>query len=183
MFQSDAFKKQYEILVEKIDDLARRLHIDIDSEDGLDRLISVGHGAKTYEGLPNKDWEEACWEFRIFAVAFMGMFEFPLYKSDPDALITSLCLSNWAVGFLEGIPGAGDDLGALNSRLAASSLARLRHAENRALINDAVKHWRENIDPKLSAQKAATELIKIVPLSHKKLAEIISKAKRGFFDD
>ncbi|MGZ0008647.1 hypothetical protein [Burkholderia glumae] len=63
----------------------------------------------------------------------------------------------------------------------ASQLARLRHAENRTLIKDAVKHWRESIDPTLSAQKAATELTKIVPLSHKKLAEIVSKAKKGFF--
>ncbi|WP_186104526.1 hypothetical protein [Burkholderia gladioli] len=63
----------------------------------------------------------------------------------------------------------------------AAEMAKLRHAENRSLIRDAVKHWRENIDPGLSAQKAATELTKIVPLSHKKLAEIISKAKKGFF--
>ncbi|WP_156440629.1 hypothetical protein [Burkholderia sp. MSMB1072] len=61
----------------------------------------------------------------------------------------------------------------------AAKLANLRHAESRALIRDAVKHWREKIDPSLSAQKAATELTKIVPLSHKKLAEIVSKAKKG----
>ncbi|WP_174998252.1 hypothetical protein [Burkholderia lata] len=66
----------------------------------------------------------------------------------------------------------------------AAEMANLRHAENRELIRDAVKHWREKIDPSLSAQKAATELTKIVPLSHKKLAEIVSKAKKGVrFDD
>lgn len=71
-----------------------------------------------------------------------------------------------------------------SSQNPAAEMANLRHAESRALIRDAVKHWRENIDPSLSAQKAATELTRVVPLSHKKLAEIVSKAKKGMrFDD
>lgn len=65
----------------------------------------------------------------------------------------------------------------------AVEMANLRHAESRAMIRDAVKHWRENIDPSMSAQSAATELTRIVPLSHKKLAEIVSKAKKGIIVD
>ncbi|WP_155635492.1 hypothetical protein [Burkholderia cepacia] len=65
----------------------------------------------------------------------------------------------------------------------AAEMANLRHAESRAMIRDAVKHWREKIDPSMSAQRAATELTRIVPLSHKKLAEIVSKAKKGIIVD
>ncbi|WP_155635493.1 hypothetical protein [Burkholderia cepacia] len=66
---------------------------------------------------------------------------------------------------------------------AASVMAKRRHAENYALAEIAKKHWKENIDPKLSAQRAATELTKIVPLSHKKLAEIVSEAKKEMSGD
>jgi len=60
----------------------------------------------------------------------------------------------------------------------AAEMAFLRHAENYALIRDAIEYWRESIDPALSAAKAANELIKIVPLSHKKLSEIVSAEKK-----
>ncbi len=65
-----------------------------------------------------------------------------------------------------------------NENNAASVMAKKRHAENYALVETAKKHWKDNIDPRLSAQKAADELMKIVPLSHKKLAEVVSQAKK-----
>lgn len=61
---------------------------------------------------------------------------------------------------------------------AAAQLAKRRHAENYALIEDAKKYWRENIDPSISAAKAANELVRIVPLSHKKLSEVIAAEKK-----
>lgn len=60
----------------------------------------------------------------------------------------------------------------------ASELAKKRHVENYALADYAVKHWHENIDPTLSASKAANELLRVVPLSHKKLAEIVAVEKK-----
>jgi hypothetical protein len=60
----------------------------------------------------------------------------------------------------------------------ASILAKKRHEENYALHDEAVKFWRENIPENISASKAANKLITVVPLSHKKLAEIISKEKK-----
>jgi hypothetical protein len=60
----------------------------------------------------------------------------------------------------------------------ASELAKLRHAENYAMAEEALKYWQENIDPNLSASKAANELLKVVPFSHKKLAEIVAAAKK-----
>lgn len=63
-------------------------------------------------------------------------------------------------------------------RTAAAQMARMRHAENYSLIEYAIKHWRENIDPSISAAKAANELVRVVNLSHKKLAEVISAEKK-----
>ncbi len=60
----------------------------------------------------------------------------------------------------------------------AAKLAKLRHAENYAMAADALEFWRENIDPSLSAEKAASILERIVPLSHKKLAAVVSKEKK-----
>jgi hypothetical protein len=60
----------------------------------------------------------------------------------------------------------------------AAEMAKRRHKENYALVAEAIKYWQKNIDPTLSAQKAANELIKVVPLSHKKLAEIVSAEKK-----
>ncbi|WP_157649323.1 hypothetical protein [Burkholderia ubonensis] len=82
--------------------------------------------------------------------------------------------ANYWCGILKATPyGYKDD-----RSHAASVMAKRRHAENYALTELAKRHWRDNIDPKLSAQKAATELTKVVPLSHKKLAEIVSEAKK-----
>jgi len=60
----------------------------------------------------------------------------------------------------------------------AVELAKRRHAEHYALIGDALKYWREKIDPTLSASKAANELVRVVPLSHKKLAEVVAAEKK-----
>lgn len=65
-----------------------------------------------------------------------------------------------------------------SSRSAASAMAKQRHKENYALAETAIKYWRENIDRNLSASKAAEELLKVVPLSHKKLAELVSIEKK-----
>ncbi|RAS17581.1 hypothetical protein DFO50_103192 [Microvirgula sp. AG722] len=60
----------------------------------------------------------------------------------------------------------------------AAELARRRHAGNYALVADALKYWREEIDPTISASKAADKLVRVVPLSHKKLAEVIAAEKK-----
>lgn len=60
----------------------------------------------------------------------------------------------------------------------ASEMARIRHAETYALREEALNYWRERIDRNLSAAKAANELLKVVPLSHKKLAELIAAEKK-----
>jgi hypothetical protein len=73
----------------------------------------------------------------------------------------------------------GDKLSAITRTSgAASCMAKRRHAENYAMSKDALKYWREKIDPNISASKAANELLRVVPLSHKKLAEIVAAEKK-----
>jgi hypothetical protein len=61
---------------------------------------------------------------------------------------------------------------------SASNMAKLRHAEHYAMKNDALEYWRQNIDPELSAEKAADQLTGFVNLSHKVLAATISAEKK-----
>lgn len=91
-----------------------------------------------------------------------------------------LSLSNacmW-LGFTMGAGEAYKEQRSVDAFTAASVLGKLRHAENYALADEALKFWRENIDPNLSAAKAANELVRVVPLSHKKLAEVVSAEKK-----
>lgn len=60
----------------------------------------------------------------------------------------------------------------------AAALAKLRHAETYSMREEALKYWRDNIDPALPAAKAANALLAVVPMSHKKLAELVSAAKK-----
>lgn len=56
--------------------------------------------------------------------------------------------------------------------------ARKRHIETYALKKEAIDYWRENLDIHLSNEKAAEELKKIVPLSHRTLAQYVGEAKK-----
>lgn len=56
--------------------------------------------------------------------------------------------------------------------------AKKRHRENYELKEQAVLFWSKNIDPNISNDKAAEILMKIVPLSFRKLSEYVSEAKR-----
>jgi hypothetical protein len=60
----------------------------------------------------------------------------------------------------------------------ASVAAKLRHIENYELKKQAIDYWRNHINPKLSNPKAADILLKVVPLSHRKLVEYVAEAKR-----
>lgn len=61
----------------------------------------------------------------------------------------------------------------------ARNAALFRHAETYALKKQAIEYWHEHIDPNLSNQKAADILLKVVPVSHRKLAEYVAECKRG----
>lgn len=73
---------------------------------------------------------------------------------------------------------AGIFLGRQMGANPAIKMAKMRHAENYAMTDEAIKYWNEKINPTLSAAKAANELMHVVPLSHKKLAEIVAAEKK-----
>lgn len=89
----------------------------------------------------------------------------------------------WAVHASEAaywIDCADVELRYLRSRRSpASEMAHKRHKENRELISFATEYWSKNIDKNLPAVRAASILESVVPLSHKKLAEIVSEAKKS----
>ncbi|MFN5745555.1 MAG: hypothetical protein ACK443_05645 [Methylococcaceae bacterium] len=62
----------------------------------------------------------------------------------------------------------------------AVTMAYLSHREHREMADYVTQYWYENIEPKLSAQKAADMIVKanLVTLSHKKIAEIISRLRK-----
>ena len=60
----------------------------------------------------------------------------------------------------------------------ASLAAQVRHVETYELKRQAIDFWVKNIDPKLSNEKAADMLVKIVPVSHRKLSQYIAEAKK-----
>lgn len=53
-----------------------------------------------------------------------------------------------------------------------------RHIETYEIKEQAIQYWTNNIDPKLSNDKAADLLTKVVPLSHRKLSQYVSEAKK-----
>lgn len=63
----------------------------------------------------------------------------------------------------------------------AAELAKARHKENYAIREFVENYWRENMDPSLSAQRAATIMIqdRVVDISQKKLAEYISALRKA----
>lgn len=62
----------------------------------------------------------------------------------------------------------------------AVALAYLSHREHREMADYVTQYWYEHIDPKLSAQKAAELIVKanLVTLSHKKIADIVSRLRK-----
>jgi hypothetical protein len=84
-----------------------------------------------------------------------------------------VAIANYVLGAAEAVIGKE----AISS-LLRSAWARKRHEETYALQEEVVTYWRKNIDPKKSNEKAATELEKVFPISHRKLSEYVAKAKK-----
>lgn len=63
-------------------------------------------------------------------------------------------------------------------KFKAQLAANVSHIETYELKKQAIDYWHENIDPKLSNDKAAELLSKVVPVSHRKLSQYVSEAKK-----
>ena len=68
----------------------------------------------------------------------------------------------------------------LDPKHSASALARLRHKPNYEKADAVRQYWRDNIDPLLSAQKAAEHVFSagVTDLSYKTIAEVISALRK-----
>jgi hypothetical protein len=112
----------------------------------------------------------------IFALAIVSTAhaERAAAKEDAEAL-DLLVVAAETTGIVRGLLTMSDREA---EKSAGAILARMRHKENRDLKAFAISYWRDNIDPNLSAAKAADKLVGVVNLSHKKLAEIIAAEKK-----
>ena len=104
-------------------------------------------------------------------------YEDTSYFIDAETAWSYIAASRFWQGIVVGSLVIDDGINGRNISRYAAALAKRRHAENDALAEDALKYWRENIDPTISAAKAANELVRVVPLSHKRLAEVIAREK------
>ena len=109
-------------------------------------------------------------------------------------LITGIVLQNEAninlrknsfVSVINALVSSSQALGRFNGANeqkygAAKRNAEKRHLETYALRTEVVQYWKNNIDPKLSADKAAAILAKHFSplLSFRKLSEYVSSAKK-----
>jgi hypothetical protein len=65
-----------------------------------------------------------------------------------------------------------------SKQMQAKKGAQKRHVETYTLRAEIVAYWKSNIDPTLSADKAATLLTKQFPVSHRKISEYIAAEKK-----
>ena len=117
--------------------------------------------------------------FILYAMGLIWFFRAgELYATDVTSAFNMLYEASQVVDHADAI---SDNFVVSKITKSASELAKRRHAENYALADYVRTYWRQNIDPALSAQKAAEEIIRarIVPLSHKKIAEIVSALRRA----
>ena len=123
------------------------------------------------------------------AIAFLAIGSARLYENDHEKIIGALSAASEAAATVKitavQIRMYEELFSQINNpdlmkKTAATQLAKLRHAESRLFKEYAVEYWRENIDPNLSASKAAGEIFtkRIVNLSYKTIAEVIAKEKK-----
>lgn len=102
-----AFKYQFDELQKKVIRASERLGIDLQEDGAIERLLMISNGATDSDtGVASAEWEISSWEERLLAISFScsnASIRTGIH-SDKE-LIDSLCLGNWAVGFLDGMPG------------------------------------------------------------------------------
>lgn len=138
-----AFNDQFEQLMEKVAWRANQLEIDLADVGVIENLLKISSGATDADGNANEAWEAASWPDRIFAMAFRCSTENDFGDAGDDELIDALCLGNWAIGFVDGLPGDGEQPGICPSCLIKqhSSAIGKAGAEKRHAPNTALREW------------------------------------------
>ena len=195
----ESIREQAALIQDKLWNIAKDCYGLDRTQETVDRIIATTHARLNKDaqgsGLPPLGVADVQPIETGLALAFMCA-SLVGRETDPNKAVRALAVAAEVLGMqsvtggirilgkegpidLEKLGAIGESL--LHGVLAkghASAMAKMRHAEDYALADDARKFWRENISPDLSAQKAATELEKVVCLSHKKLAELVSAEKK-----
>jgi hypothetical protein len=158
-----AFSDQFDRLQEKVTWRAGQLGIDLGDDEVIENLLSISNGATDADGKINESWEVASWPDRIFAMAFRCSNENLYGDASYNELIDALCLGNWAIGFVDGLPGEKPDphvcvpcLIKQHSSAIGKSGAQKRHAPMAELRAWTIEQYRAGKWP--SANKAAHDL-------------------------
>ena len=104
--------------------------------------------------------------------------------ADHERSIGLLVFASQSLGLARAMIGSGVsgfDEGLLKYALSLIGRkgAAAAHVETNRLKNEVVAYWRASVNRDLSNEKAATELLKQFPLSHRTLRDYVAEAKRN----
>lgn len=154
----NTFSEQFERLKEKVIWRADQLGIDLTEDGAIENLLKIGDGATDADGNTNDSWEAASWPDRIFAMAFRCSSENDFGDTGDNELIDALCLGNWAIGFVDGLPGEEPDphvcvqclikqhVSAIGKSGAAARLANDPKQKEKSFVYDCWQSWQKNPD-------------------------------------
>lgn len=136
----NVFGDQFEKLKDKVIWRANQLGIDLGEDGVIEQLLAISEGADNTDGDQNEAWETVSWPERIFAIAFRCSTNDHFGDASDSELIEALCLGNWAIGFVDGLPGDKSEPSVCVSCLIkqhSSAIGKVgavkRHAANAAL--------------------------------------------------
>lgn len=177
---ANAFGSQFERLKERVAWRADQLGFDLENISVVEHLLMIGNGETDSEGTANEAWEAASWQDRFFAIAFRCSIENINADASEKELIDALCFGNWAIGFVDGLPGDKTDPSVCASCLIKQHTSEIgktgalkRHAPMVALRSWAIEKFREG-DWK-SANQAAHSLKESVILHGRTIGACLSE--------
>lgn len=154
--------------------------IDLTQDGVIEGILKVSEGATDIEGNRNEAWEAVGWPERIFSIAFRCSTGNKVGDLTDDELIKELCLGNWAIGFVDGLPGDGEQpwtcpscLIKQHSSAIGKAGAEKRHAPNAALREWAIERYREGVWK--SANQAAHALKEAVIEHGRTIGAVLSE--------
>ena len=169
----NAFRDQFEQLKKKVIWRADQLGIDLTEDGVIENLLKISDGATDADGNTNDSWEVASWPERIFATAFRCSTENDVGDTGGNELIDALCLGNWAIGFVDGLPGEKSDpsvcvscqikqhVSAIGKSGGAAKAAKYQPLKDRAIELVNARKWKSR------RNAAITVLPEILALARK----------------
>jgi hypothetical protein len=172
-----AFDVEFDSLQDKISKAASRLGFDLSDDTATDRLFEVGTMAVDEDAW--KSMDEAAYAERFLSLAYVQTIIIGVSSTDAD-IIPALCLGNWLVGILDGMPSRDATqhmcipciIKEYSSKIgkagAEKKLAPMRELEQWAITQYRAKEWP-------SANKAAHDLKERVLTHGRNIGAILSE--------